>query len=106
MIPSEDFYDFATSKTATSTGDIYFDDADEHNPVSNEFIDTNAVRVLGGQGKVTILNASNKKVIISNVLGQTIANSLVDSDNVTFDTPAGIVVVTIEGETAVKAIVK
>lgn len=106
MIPSEDFYDFATSKTATSTGDIYFDEADEHNPVSNESINTTAVTVLGGQGKVTILNATNKKVIISNVLGQTIANSVVSSDKVTFDAPAGIVVVTIEGETAVKAIVK
>lgn len=106
MIPSEDFYDFATSKTATSTGDIYFDEADEHNPVSNESINTTAVTVLGGQGKVTILNATSKKVIISNVLGQTIANSVVSSDKVTFDAPAGIVVVTIEGEAAVKAIVK
>lgn len=105
MIPAEDFYDFATSKTATSTGDIYFDEADEIG-VSNESINTTAVRVLGGEGKVTILNASNKKVIISNVLGQTIANSVVTSDNVTFDAPAGVVVVTIEGETAVKAVVK
>lgn len=106
MIPSEDFYDFATSKTATSTGDIYFDDADEHNPVSNESINTTAVTVLGGQGKVTILNAANQKVIISNVLGQTVANTTIDSDNVTFDAPAGIVVVALEDGTVVKAIVK
>ena len=61
MIPSEDYYDFAISKTATSTGDIYFDEADEHDPVSNESINTTDVTVLGGQGKVTILNATNKE---------------------------------------------
>lgn len=105
MIPSEDHYDFATSKTATSTGDIYFDDADEHS-VSNESINATAVRVLGGEGQVTILNAANKKVSISNVLGQTIANTTVTSDNVTFNAPSGIVVVAIEGETSVKAVVK
>lgn len=105
MIPSEDFYDFATSKTATSTGDIYFDEADELDPVSNESINTTDVTVLGGQGKVTILNAANKNVVISNVLGQTIANTTINSDNVTFNAPAGIVVVVVDG-TTVKAVVK
>lgn len=105
MIPSEDYYDFATSKTATSTGDIYFDEADEHDPVSNESINTTDVTVLGGQGKVTILNATNKNVVISNVLGQTIANTTINSDNVTFNAPAGIVVVVVDG-TTVKAVVK
>lgn len=106
MIPSEDFYDFATSKTATSTGDIYFDEAEKHNPVSNESINTTDVTVLGGQGKVTILNAANKKVVISNVLGQTVANTTITSDNVTFNAPAGIVVVALEDGTIVKAVVK
>lgn len=105
MIPSEDYYDFATSKTATSTGDIYFDEADEHDPVSNESINTTDVTVLGGQGKVTILNAANKNVVISNILGQTIANTTINSDNVTFNAPAGIVVVVVDG-TTVKAVVK
>ena len=105
MIPSEDYYEFATSKTATSTGDIYFDEADEHDPVSNESINTTDVTVLGGQGKVTILNAANKNVVISNVLGQTIANTTINSDNVTFNAPAGIVVVVVDG-TTVKAVVK
>ena len=105
MIPSEDYYDFATSKTATSTGDIYFDEADELDPVSNESINTTDVTVLGGQGKVTILNAANKNVVISNVLGQTIANTTINSDNVTFNAPAGIVVVVVDG-TTVKAVVK
>ena len=88
------------------TGDIYFDEAEEHNPVSNESINTTDVTVLGGQGKVTILNATNKKVVISNVLGQTIANTTITSDNVTFNAPSGIVVVALEDGTIVKAVVK
>lgn len=107
MIPSEDFYDFATSKTPTSSGDIFFDEADEEgSTVGNESINTTAVRVVGGEGKVTILNAAGMRVSISNVLGQTIENTTVASDNVTFNAPAGVVVVAIEGETAVKTIVK
>lgn len=107
MIPSEDFYDFATSKTPTGSGDIYFDEADEHGPsVGNESINTTAVRVVGGEGKVTILNAAGKTVTVSNVLGQTVATTVLSSDNETIDAPAGIVVVAIESETAVKAVVK
>lgn len=107
MIPSEDFYDFATSKTPTGSGDIYFDEADEHGPsVGNESINTTAVRVVGGEGKVTILNAAGKTVTVSNVLGQTVANKVISSDNETINAPAGIVVVAIESETAVKTVVK
>ncbi|MFV0581043.1 MAG: DUF6383 domain-containing protein, partial [Parabacteroides gordonii] len=40
------------------------------------------------------------------VLGQTIANTVLSSDNATISAPAGVVVVAIEGEAAVKAIVK
>lgn len=106
MIPSEAFDDFTTSKTATSTGDIYFDDADELNDVANESLNATGVTVLGGEGKVTILNAAGKSIVISNVLGQTVTTARVTSDNVTFNAPAGVVVVTINGEAAVKAVVK
>ncbi|MDR0750754.1 MAG: DUF6383 domain-containing protein [Tannerellaceae bacterium] len=64
------------------------------------------VQVIGGAGTVTILNAGGKKVAISNILGQTVANQVVSSDNVTIALPKGIVVVAIDGEAAVKAIVK
>ncbi|MDR1624548.1 MAG: DUF6383 domain-containing protein [Tannerellaceae bacterium] len=43
---------------------------------------------------------------MSNILGQTVANQAVSSDNVTIALPKGIVVVAIDGEAAVKAIVK
>ncbi|MDR3140870.1 MAG: DUF6383 domain-containing protein [Tannerellaceae bacterium] len=64
------------------------------------------VQVIGGAGAVTILNAGGKKVAISNILGQTVANQVVSSDNATIALPKGIVVIAIDGEAAVKAIVK
>ena len=52
------------------------------------------------------MNAAGKKVAISNVLGQTIANTVLSSDDATIAAPAGVAVVAVEGEAAVKAIVK
>jgi len=64
------------------------------------------VTVIGGKGTVTILNAAGKKVVLSNILGQTVANTVLTSDNATLSAPAGVVVVAIAGEDTVKAIVK
>ena len=49
---------------------------------------------------------AGKKVVIANILGQTVANTIIASDNATIAAPAGVVVVKVEGEAAVKAIVK
>jgi hypothetical protein len=65
-----------------------------------------AAKVIGEVGAVTIQNAAGKKVAVSNILGQTVANAVLTSDNATISLPKGIVVVAIEGEPAVKAIVK
>jgi hypothetical protein len=76
-------------------------------PVSNEQVSqAEAVKVIGGAGTVTILNATGKKVVISNILGQSVANTVLSSDNATLVVPTGIIVVAVEGENAVKAIVK
>ena len=64
------------------------------------------VKVVSGEGNVTIAGAAGKKVVISNILGQVVANTVVSSDNATIAAPQGIVVVAVEGEEAVKAIVK
>ena len=72
----------------------------------NEAISTSAVTVIAGNGDITIKGAANKTVTISNVLGQTIASTVLSSDEATISAPAGIVVVAVEGEAAVKAIVK
>ncbi|WP_139317677.1 DUF6383 domain-containing protein [Parabacteroides timonensis] len=75
-------------------------------PVANETIGTTTVSVIAGNGDITIKGAAGKKVAISNVLGQTIANTVLSSDDATISAPAGVVVVAVEGEAAVKAIVK
>ena len=75
-------------------------------PTANEGIATSEVKVIAGEGNVTIAGAAGKKVVISNILGQVVANTVVSSDNATIAAPAGVVVVAVEGEAAVKAIVK
>lgn len=75
-------------------------------PTSNDAVSAEAVKVVAGQGQVTIAGAAGKKVVISNILGQAIANTVIASDNAVIAAPAGVVVVAVEGEEAVKAIVK
>ena len=79
---------------------------DSRKPVANEDIDASAISVIAGNGKVTVKGAAGKTVVISNVLGQKIANTVLSSDEAAISAPAGIVVVAVEGEAAVKAIVK
>jgi hypothetical protein len=64
------------------------------------------VKVISGEGNVTVLNASGKTVTVSNILGQTIAKQTLSSDAATITLPKGIVIVAVEGEAAVKAIVR
>ena len=74
--------------------------------VANEDITTSTVKVTTTEGKVIIAGAQGKKVTISNVLGQTVANAVLSSDKAEIAAPAGVVIVAVEGEAAVKAIVK
>ena len=74
--------------------------------VANEDLNASAISVIAGNGDVTIKGAEGKKVVITNVLGQTVANTVLSSDNATIAAPQGVVVVAVEGEAAVKAIVK
>ena len=80
--------------------------AESSAPVSNEDINASSVEVIAGNGIVTIKGAADKKVVITNVLGQTIASTVISSDNAIIAAPQGVVVVAVEGEAAVKAIVK
>jgi len=75
-------------------------------PVANDAINVSAVSVIATDGAIIIKGAEGKKVAISNVLGQTIANTVVTSSEATIAAPQGLVVVAVEGEAAVKAIVK
>ena len=78
----------------------------ESDATANEDVEVATVKVVSGEGYVTIFSAAGKKVVITNILGQTVANTVVTSDNATIAAPAGVVVVAVEGEGAVKAIVK
>ena len=77
-------------------------------PTANESVEdaVAAVKVTTGNGTVTVQGAAGKKVVITNVLGKVIASTVLTSDNATFNVPAGIVAVAVEGEEAVKAVVK
>ena len=79
---------------------------EDRNPTANEGVEAATVSVVATNGAVIVKGAAGKKVVISNVLGQTIANTVVSSDEATIAAPAGVVVVAVEGEAAVKAIVK
>ena len=88
-------------------GEVFnMDENESGKPVANEGLNASEVSVIASEGKVIINGAQGKTVVITNVLGQTIANTVLSSDNVTISAPAGIVVVAVEGEAAVKAIVK
>ena len=75
-------------------------------PVANDNVAATAVKVIAGEGNITILNAAGKRVTISNVLGQTVAGAVLTSDNAAIAAPKGVLVVAVEGENAVKAVVK
>ena len=75
-------------------------------PTANEGVEVSEVAVIAGEGQVTIANAAGKKVVVSNILGQVVANTVLTSDNAVIAAPQGVVVVAVEGEEAVKAIVK
>lgn len=78
----------------------------DETPTANEGVEVSEVKVIAGEGNVMIAGAQGKKVVISNILGQVVANTVIASDNATIAAPAGVVVVAVEGEAAVKAIVK
>ena len=75
-------------------------------PTANEGVEVSEVKVIAVNGGVQVIGAQGKKVVVSNILGQTIANTVITSSDAVIAAPAGVVVVAIEGEDAVKAIVK
>jgi len=76
-------------------------------PTSNDKIAAeSAISVIANDGTVTIQGAAGKSVVISNILGKVVAETVLSSDNATIAPPAGIVAVAVEGEAAVKVVVK
>lgn len=85
---------------------VFYFGATVDEATSNDEVSVSSVKVIAKAGAVEIAGAAGKKVVISNILGQVIANTVVASDNAQVAVPAGVVVVSIEGEDAVKAIIK
>ena len=61
----------------------------DETPTANEGVEVSEVKVIAGEGNVTIAGAQGKKVVISNILGQVVANTVIASDNATIAAPAG-----------------
>ena len=80
--------------------------ATEGPATDTEDVEVGTIKVISGNGSVTVIGAQGKTVAISNILGQTIANTVITSNEATISAPAGVVFVAVEGEAAVKAIVK
>ena len=72
---------------------------------ANENIAAGNVVVAGVNGAVVVKGAEGKNVIVSTILGKVVANEVVSSDNATIAAPAGIVVVSVDGE-SFKVVVK
>ncbi len=87
------------------SGVFYFETTTDE-ATANDEVSVSSVTVISGNGSVQVAGAAGKKVVITNILGQTVANTVLTSDNATIAAPAGVVVVAVEGEEAVKAIVK
>ena len=83
---------------AIADAEIFNIEATTEEATANEAIEAAGVQVIGGQGVVTVQGAAGKVITVSNILGQTIANQVAASDNVTIAAPAGVVVVAVEGE--------
>ncbi len=78
----------------------------EQNPTANESINANgAVSVVATDGAVVIKGAEGKNVVIATILGKVVANETINSDNETIAVPAGIAVVSVDGE-SFKVVVK
>ena len=100
---------FSSAKT-NGDGALIFNVAqkDEEDMVtSNDNINNvEGVSVVAGNGTVTIQGVAGKSVVISNILGKVVAETVLTSDNATIAVPAGIVAVAVDGEEAVKVVVK
>ena len=75
-------------------------------PTANESVNATEVKVVAYDGAINIKNAAGKNVVVSTILGQIVANEVLTSDNATISVPAGIAIVSVDGEEAVKVSVK
>ena len=90
----------------SKTDAIKFEITGAEAPTANEGVAATEVKVVAYDGAINIKNAAGKNVVISTILGQIVANEVLTSDNATISVPAGIAIVSVDGEEAVKVSVK
>lgn len=75
-------------------------------PTANDEINVSEIKVISSDGQVIVSNASGRKITLSNILGQTIGVRRASSEYFSMPATSGIVLVTVEGDTTYKVIVK
>ena len=108
LVLTDNVSDFEDAKVGDDSSLIFnlYEGSKDDMATENEEISTSTVSVSAVNGGVVVKGAEGKTVVITNVLGQTVANTVITSNEATIAAPAGVVVVAVEGEAAVKAIVK
>ncbi|WP_102407134.1 DUF6383 domain-containing protein [Parabacteroides bouchesdurhonensis] len=74
-------------------------------PTGNETIEANTISVVAGEGNVTVYGAAGKTIIVSDVVGHN-TKVIATSDAETIPASMGVVIVKVDGEDAVKVVVK
>ena len=95
-----------TTASASSIERLVLSVDEEAAPTANESVSATEVKVVAYDGAINIKNAAGKNVVVSTILGQIVANEVLTSDNATISVPAGIAIVSVEGEEAVKVSVR
>ena len=95
-----------TTASASSIERLILSVDEEAAPTANESVSATEVKVVAYDGAINIKNAAGKNVVVSTILGQIVANEVLTSDNATISVPAGIAIVSVDGEEAVKVSVR
>ena len=82
-----------------------FETTDEYATANETITAEGAVSVVATDGAVIVKGAEGKNVVIATILGKVVANETINSDNETIAVPAGIAVVSVDGE-SFKVVVK
>jgi len=77
-------------------------------PSANQHIadGTGSFQVIAGQGQVIVLGAAEKNVALINSTGQILSNGVVKSDKAVLSAPSGVIIVSVDGQQAIKVVVK
>ena len=90
---------YDTYNEAALDAEIFNTEVTDEAPTANEEISANAaISVVATDGAVIVKGAEGKNVVVSTILGKVVANEVLNSDNETIAAPAGIVVVSVDGE--------